>query len=126
MLNYHINGEKEMDLNLYGYGFFYISLSILIFLLSFRLLRKIKNSPGVKPSFYEKEESFTFKTTQDFNVYFYTLGLLFLILLAFVLFFFLWVAANESLSLLSFFPLVFVTLLLGGGYFYAWKKGIFE
>jgi NADH:ubiquinone oxidoreductase subunit 3 (subunit A) len=115
-----------MDLSLYGYGFFYVILGIILIVLTAKLLTKIKNSPGIKKSFYEREQSFSFQAGEDFYIHFYALGLLFLILVAMGLFLFLWVLSSESLNLFSFFPLFFIFALLGSGYFYAWKKGLFE
>lgn len=112
--------------SLYGYGCFYISLAFILIILIAKLLGKIKNSPGIKKSFYEREQSFSFQGGDDFYVHFYPLGMVFLILVALSLFLFLWVVAIESLSLLSFFSLVFIFTLLGSAYFYAWKKGLFE
>jgi NADH:ubiquinone oxidoreductase subunit 3 (subunit A) len=126
MLNYCINGEKNMDLSPYLYGVFYVSLGIFLSIFTAKLLGKIKNSPGIKNSFYKREQTFTFQSDEDFNLHFYTLGLLSLVLIALSIFLFLWVVASESFSLFGFLPLLFLFGLFCLGYIYAWKKGLFE
>lgn len=110
----------------YLYGLFYIGLGIILSILATKLLGKIKNSPGITSSFYEREQTFTFQPQQDFNVYFYALGLLFLILVSFSIFLFLWVSSSESSSLFGLLPVVFIFGIFFSGYIYAWKKGLFE
>ncbi|OFW89979.1 MAG: hypothetical protein A2621_03810 [Alphaproteobacteria bacterium RIFCSPHIGHO2_01_FULL_41_14] len=126
MINYGGNGEKNMNLIPHLYGFFYVGLGIIFSILTVKLLRKIKNSPGIKNSFYEREQSFSFRSHQDFNVHFYTLGLLFLILISFSIFLFLWVSSSESSSPLGLLLVVFMMGIFSSGYIYAWKKGLFE
>lgn len=110
----------------YLYGFFYVLLGVVLSALIVRLVKRVKEDPGIKNSFYEQEQTFIFAPHQDFNVYFYGLGLLFLILISFSIFLFLWVLSSESSSFLGFLPMIFILSILCCGYVYAWKKGLFE
>lgn len=126
MINYIIILEKNMIISPYICGFFYVILGVVLSILIVRLLKRIKSDPGIKNSFYEQKQTFTFQTGQDFNIYFYGLGLLFLIFISFSIFLFLWVLSSESSSFLGFLPMIFILGIFCCGYVYGWKKGMFE
>lgn len=115
-----------MNLTLCFYGFLCISLGIFLAVLVINLLKKIKNNSGTKKSFYKNEQIFTFCVREDFNVHFYTLGLLFLLLISLSLFLLLWAVSIEGSTVLSFLPMIFIWGIFFLGYLYAWKEGLFE
>jgi NADH-quinone oxidoreductase subunit A len=71
------------------------------------------------------EEPFQLPTDR-FHVRFYLIAMLFILFDIEIVFLFPWAVVFRTLELSGFVSMLIFVLILGAGYFYAWKKGAFE
>jgi NADH-quinone oxidoreductase subunit A len=81
---------------------------------------KVKDAP-----FECGEQPFQLPTNR-FHVRFYLIAMLFILFDIEIVFLFPWAVVFRTLQLSGFVSMLIFVLILGAGYFYAWKKGAFE